>query len=196
MPRRFSYRASMLASRPLIALGLAVMLSLSACTSSQESATGTWVDGSGVRFVSEPERRPAPAVEGETIGGEHLALADLDGPVLVNFWASWCGPCAREAPHLAAIAEEFGTRGLHVVGVAVRDSRVNARSFERDFGITYPSWFDESASIAAAFGGIGPAAMPSTILLDADHRVAARFTGAVTAMQLSPYLVALLDEAV
>lgn len=94
-----------------------------------------------------------------------------------------------------AIAEQYGPQGVHVVGVNVKDQSVaNAKSFERDHGITYPSWHDEAAVIAASFGGIGPAALPSTILLDADHRVAVRLFGAVTARQLAPHLEGLLAE--
>lgn len=168
---------------------------LAACGSAggQESASGRFVEGGGSVVFAPEERQPAPAVTGETLEGEELSLADLDGPVLLNFWASWCGPCVREAPHLVAVADQYGPRGLHVVGVNVKDSSVaNALTFERDHGIPYPSWHDEAAVIAASFGGIGPAALPSTILLDADHRVAVRLFGAVTAMQLAPHLEGLL----
>lgn len=168
---------------------------LAACGSAggQESASGRFVEGGGSVVFAPEERQPAPAVVGETLDGEELDLTDLDGPVLLNFWASWCGPCVREAPHLVAVADQYGPRGLHVVGVNVKDSSVaNALTFERDHGIPYPSWHDEAAVIAASFGGIGPAALPSTILLDADHRVAVRLFGAVTAMQLAPHLEGLL----
>jgi thiol-disulfide isomerase/thioredoxin len=180
--------------RPLLLL-FACALALSACTpgSSQESGIGGFVASEGEAFIPGNEREAAPDVQGVTLDGDPLALADLDGPVLVNFWASWCGPCAKEAPHLQAVHEAYGDRGLHVVGVNLKDRLANARSFERDFGITYPSWHDESASIAAAFGGIGPAALPSTILLDAQHRVAVRLFGAVSGARLAPYLEGLLD---
>jgi thiol-disulfide isomerase/thioredoxin len=114
--------------------------------------------------------------------------------VVLNFWASWCGPCAQEAPHLAAIAEEYADDGVHVVGVNVRDTVTNATSFEREYRIAYPSWQDESAQIASQFGALGPAGLPSTVLLDRNHRVASRLFGAVTARELAPRLNALLDE--
>lgn len=177
---------------------LLCLILLAACGSAggQESVSGRYVEGGGSVVFDVGERAPAPTVSGQTLDGDEMVLADLEGPVLVNFWASWCGPCVREAPHLVAIADEYGPRGLHVVGVNVKDQSVaNALSFERDHGITYPSWHDEAASIAASFGGIGPAALPSTILLDADHRVAARLFGAVTARQLAPHLEGLLDGA-
>ena len=175
--------------RPLI-LAFACALAVSACTpgSSQESGAGGFVAARGGEFVEPVQREPAPQIRAKTLEGQTLDLADLDGPVLVNFWASWCAPCAKEAPHLQAVHRAYGPRGLHVVGVNVRDNVPNARSFERDFGVTYPSWHDRAGSIAAAFGGIGPAGLPSTILLDADHRVAVRLFGAVSGARLAPYL--------
>ncbi|HVM00332.1 MAG TPA: TlpA disulfide reductase family protein [Egibacteraceae bacterium] len=178
-------------------LCVALTVAVTACGvgGGQESAAGRFVEGAGAAVFAVSDREPAPAVAGETLDGEHLELSDLEGPVLVNFWASWCGPCVREAPHLAAIAEQYASRGLHVVGVNVKDQSVaNARSFERDHAIPYPSWYDEAAVIAASFGGIGPGALPSTLLLDAEHRVAVRLFGAVTAMQLAPHLEELLAE--
>lgn len=174
---------------------LVLALGLAACSSgSQESAAGRYVEGSGATTFAPDERDFAPDVTGETLEGESLALADLDGPVVVNFWASWCGPCVREAPHLAAIAHEYEERGVHLVGVNVKDQVSNALTFERNYDIPYPSWHDEAATIAASFGGIGPAALPSTILLDAEHRVAVRLFGAVSARELTPYLEELLAE--
>ncbi len=139
-------------------------------------------------------REPAPEVAGETLDGEQLALADVEGPVVVNFWASWCGPCVGEAPELRNIAQAYEDR-VTVLGVNVRDNPTNARRFESDLGIPFPSWSDPSSEIAAAFGGIGPAALPSTLILDDQHRVAVRLFGAVTYSQVSGYLDPLLAEA-
>ena len=155
---------------------------------------GGFVAARGGDFIEPAKREPAPEVRAETLAGRTLDLAELEGPVLVNFWASWCAPCAKEAPHLQAVHQAYGPRGLHVVGVNVRDNAPNALSFERDFGVTYPSWYDRAGSIAAAFGGIGPAGLPSTILLDAEHRVAVRLFGAVSGARLAPYLEELVGE--
>jgi len=137
---------------------------------------------SGVLDVT--ARQPAPPVEGETLDGDFLRLADLPGPVVVNFWASWCGPCVEEQPDLVAAAEAY-EGSVAFVGVNVKDTRANAQAFVRQFDVPYPSWYDESAALAGAFGGIGPAALPTTMVLDAQHRVAAQFFGAINLAKLS-----------
>jgi thiol-disulfide isomerase/thioredoxin len=174
-----------LVMRPLLLL-LAFALLAAGCGTTESRAAGP---------MPEADRAAAPAIEGETLHGEQLALADIDGPVVVNFWASWCGPCVKEAPELANVARAYEDQGITVLGVNVKDSAVNARRFEADLGIPFPSWFDPASEIAAAFGGIGPAALPTTLVLDEDHRVAARLFGSVTFTQLRSYLDPLIVEA-
>ena len=144
--------------------------------------------------IAPADRKPAPAVSAATLEGEQLSLDELEGPVVVNFWASWCGPCAKEAPALSNVAKAYDGR-VSFVGVNVKDQNAAARNFEQDFDVAYPSWEDKASTIAASFGGIGPAALPSTIVLDAEHRVAARLFGAVNEPQLADQLDAVLDEA-
>lgn len=179
---------------PAVLLAAGALLLVAGCTGTSADAGQGFVSGSGSVDIAADEREPAPDVSGETLDGEPLGLDDLDGPVVLNFWASWCGPCAREAPDLAATHEAYVDRGVNLVGVNVRDSLANARTFERDFEKPYPSLYDDSSQIAAAFGGIGPAALPTTIVLDADHRVASRYFGLVTYEQLAGRLDDLLDE--
>lgn len=175
---------------------IVLALVLAGCSAGGSSDTGAgFVAGTGSVDFLAADRDPAPSVTAETLEGEQLSLEDMDGIVVVNFWASWCGPCATEAPDLVAIHDTYRDRGVHVVGVNVRDTTTNALSFERDFRVPYPSWFDPDAQIAARFGGIGPSALPTTILVDHEGRVASRLFGAVTARQLSPRLDALIEDA-
>lgn len=171
--------------RPLPLL-LSLALLAAACGSSEARVTGP---------LPPSDRTAAPAITGETLEGETLTLADIDGPVVVNFWASWCGPCVAEAPELANVARAYGDQGVTVVGVNVQDNQINARRFEADLGIPFPSWFDPASEIAADFGGVGPAGLPTTLVLDAEHRVAARLFGSVTFTQLRAYLDPLIVEA-
>lgn len=176
---------------------LAVLLLLvTACSAGASAREGAgFIAGDGVNDIPAAEREPAPEIVATTLEGEQLSLQSMDGPVVVNFWASWCGPCAEEAPDLAAVSQAYAAEGVTVVGVNLDERAANALTFERDFGIPYPSWADPSGTIAAQFGGLGPAALPTTILLDAEHRVASRLFGEVTARQLSVRLDGLLGEA-
>lgn len=90
-------------------------------------------------------------------------LAELEGrPVLVNVWASWCGPCRREAPHLAAAHAEYGDR-VQFLGIDILDSRESARAFMREVGWTYPSVFDPRGEIRDGLGLLG---QPVTLFYD------------------------------
>jgi thiol-disulfide isomerase/thioredoxin len=180
-------------SRLLLAV-LAVALTAACSGSAQGAGPGGFVGGDGSAVIAAEQREPAPDVVATTPDGDELALADLDGPVVVNFWASWCGPCVKEAPALRNVAKAYEGQ-VSFVGVNVKDEPAAARSFEFDFSVGYPSWYDEAAAIAASFGGIGPAALPSTLVLDAEHRVAIRLFGAVTEPQLAAHLDTVLAEA-
>jgi thiol-disulfide isomerase/thioredoxin len=179
--------------RPLLAL-LAFALLAAACTADAGSADLGYIPGEGTTVIPADQRQAAPPVSGESIDGDPLALADYRGiPVVLNFWASWCGPCATEAPQIQTVADQYGGRA-QVLGVAIQDTVPSARTFERDLGIEYPSFFDPTVQIAAQFRGIAPQALPTTLVLDADHRVAVQHFGAVSAPELRAYLDVVLGE--
>jgi cytochrome c biogenesis protein CcmG/thiol:disulfide interchange protein DsbE len=107
-------------------------------------------------------------------GGEELSLGELRGkPVVLNFWASWCGPCEDEAPMLNAAEDRFGDR-IHIVGVNVRDSQVDALAFARDFGYEFPSVVDDDGRIYNEYGLTG---QPETFVIDAEGRVSQHTQG-------------------
>ena len=111
----------------------------------------------------------APEFSAELLGDDGgLALADLRGaPVVLNFWASWCGPCRDEAPLLNAAAERYGGR-VHVVGVNVRDSRPDALEFARDYDYGFRSVVDADGRIYDDYGLTG---QPETFVIDAEGKV-------------------------
>lgn len=104
-------------------------------------------------------------------------LVELRGrPALVNIWASWCGPCRDEAPHLRAAHEEYGDR-VQFLGVDILDARGDARAFIEEFGWTYPSVFDVTGAIRDGLGLVG---QPVTLFYDAEGQLVDTWIGPLT----------------
>jgi peroxiredoxin len=124
------------------------------------------------------DRRPAPEFREPALGGGTIDSRDYEGKVVVvNFWASWCGPCRREAPALQRLWEEYGDRGVQFLGVNLNDDPAAARAYEEEFGITYPSVSDPSGKVAYLFQVL---ALPTTFVIGRDGWIAYHFTGIVT----------------
>jgi thiol-disulfide isomerase/thioredoxin len=95
------------------------------------------------------------------------------GPVLINLWASWCGPCRQEMPLLQAAHESYGEQ-VAFLGVDTEDTTDAAASLLGDLGITYPQVVDVEGDLLAH---LGPPGLPVTVVLDGDGRVAATHIG-------------------
>lgn len=175
---------------------------LAACaggtSSSASEANAGYVSGDGVVVEIPPEGRAAPLeIRGTTYGGEEFDSVALRGaPLVVNVWYAACPPCRVEAPALKAVHAEYGPRGVAFVGVNTRDKAGPAAAFEQTFGITYPSVPDPEALVMASMdGAVSPNAVPTTLILDADGRVAARITGAADQSTLESLVETVLAES-
>jgi thiol-disulfide isomerase/thioredoxin len=151
----------------------------------------------GLCPVAADDRPVAPtdalAVLGEP--GRTASLADLEGRVVVlNFWASWCGPCRVEQPELDAAASILSADDVAFLGVNIEDTEVNALAHKREFGVVYPSLFDPVSALASRFEGIGPRTIPSTLIIDREGRVAVRILGTTTFPEIIGLVQAVLDE--
>ena len=112
-----------------------------------------------------------------------ISLASLRGKVVVlNFWASWCIPCKKEAPRLQAAYERYATQGVVVLGVDAQDFTGDARRFANRYKLTYPIVHDGSGKTLTPYGVTG---FPETFFIDRKGMlVGARIEGEISAKQL------------
>ena len=132
------------------------------------------------------EPRPARPFTLRLFDGTTLSLNDLRGkPVLVNFWASWCGPCIEEAPVLERAAQRYAEKGLVVIGIDVWDGEQDARAFLQRHGITYPNGIDPTGAIAIDYGVGG---VPESFFIDRNGTLVRKWVGPLTDRQISLFL--------
>lgn len=172
-----------------VALAAASALLLAGCASDpladqfREGSGKNYIAGDGtISEFAEPQRGETIEFSGETVEGGTFDSADTLGEVtVVNFWYAGCAPCRVEAPILEEVSQSFDD-GVSFVGVNVRDQAGTAASFEKEFGVSYPSILDvdEGTAQLAFAGEVPPAAVPTTIVLDQEGRVAARVLGQLT----------------
>ncbi|MFI1464626.1 TlpA disulfide reductase family protein [Nocardia carnea] len=200
--------ASALRGRLLPALAALVCLAMVPACSTGTDAVAT--GGGTFEFVSPGGQTEIfydpPAARG-TIGDlsgpdlmsdedEKISVDDFPGQVVViNIWGQWCGPCRAEAPALEQVYEQTKDLGVAFLGINVRDHhRDKARDFVIDNQIGYPSIYDPPMRTLLALGGIPTSVVPTTVVLDRDHRVAAVFLRALLAEDLMPVVQRIAAE--
>ncbi|MDT0274862.1 TlpA family protein disulfide reductase [Blastococcus goldschmidtiae] len=177
-------------------------LALTGCTTGEGAVSVNnggefrFVEGTPSGEVIPPdERATAPEFAGTLLDGEEFASTELAGDVAVlNFWGSWCAPCRVESPEFQEVYAEVRDDGVQFLGINVKDTDQLARAFEDNFGIEFPSLDDPRGEVALAFRDYPASAIPSTIVLDRESRVAAVYTGAVRQDDLGAVLDRLLTE--
>lgn len=170
----------------------AVALAVTGCSSANDELADQYRSGENLNYISgdgtvtefEIEERQAPvAFEGVLEDGTEVSSDDYAGEVLVvNFWYAECPPCRAEAPLLEQTHQAYREQGVEFLGVNVRNQADTALAFSRTFGVTYPSIMDaDTGSAQLAFAGtVAPNAVPTTLILDKQGRVASRILGQVT----------------
>jgi cytochrome c biogenesis protein CcmG, thiol:disulfide interchange protein DsbE len=130
--------------------------------------------------------RATPRLPDEVLVPPRVTLADLRGkPAAINFWASWCDPCRKEAPAIAALARSL--RGARLVGIDVNDSVPTARAFLRRYRWRFPNLRDPNLTVADAYGVRGP---PTTVILNDHARIVQVLRGPQSATDIRRALAA------
>ena len=109
---------------------------------------------------------PAPNFTLKSLTGKNLKLSEMTGNVvLINFWASWCGPCRQEMPLLNDLHNKYGPLGFTVLGVNVEEQSDAARGFINDFPVDFPVLLDNTNQVSKMYNVV---AMPTTVVVDRD----------------------------
>lgn len=115
--------------------------------------------------------KPFPNFKGKNLAGKEFSLDDYKGKVvLIDFWATWCGPCVREIPHVKEAYEKHHTKGFDVIGISLDRSRGALESYIKEKEMPWTQHFDEGGLIASSYGVTG---IPTVYLLDAKGNIAA-----------------------
>ncbi|KQB84390.1 TlpA disulfide reductase family protein [Corynebacterium oculi] len=195
--------------RVLAAVLVAGAAGMAACSADQtagqnavnqgEGSFSFYSPGGATEIFYEPEeRQPVQDFSGDSLmeEGTTVALSDFkDQVVVLNSWGQWCAPCRSEVDDLEETQEAITPLGATVLGINVRDyNRQIAQDFVKDNGVTYPSLYDPPFRTAAALGGVPASVVPTTIVLDRQHRPAAVFLRAITAGELIDVVTRIAQE--
>ena len=167
--------------------GGSLALFLTACSSSNDSLAQQADAGDGKGYIAgdgsvteydEADRGEPVEFTGELFDGSQVEASSLRGkPLLLNFWYAGCAPCRAEAPHLNELYTEFKDK-VNFYGANVRDEKGTAEAFEKNFKVEYPSFKDSTGKVLLQLSKYVPAqAVPTTLVLDKQGRVAARILG-------------------
>ena len=136
------------------------------------------------------DRKPAPAFDRAALSGQPVDLRRFAGkPVVINFFASSCGPCRQEAAGLARLGRDFGSK-VQMVGIAIDDTRPGAMRFVSHYHWTWPIVFDQDDDLAYKFGLYGK---PTTVVVDQQGRIAWQHAGKIGTRPIAQVLDALLQ---
>lgn len=177
----------------------AIALPLAGCSQDADKAQNAVATGGNFEFITpggekvinyeESERKPLRTFSGEDVRDRDktISLEDYEGEIVVlNSWGQWCAPCRAEADDLQEVHSELQKRKIGtVLGINVRDYNPQvSNDFLEDNGLKYPSIYDPPFKTAAALGGVPTSVVPTTIVLDKQHRPATVFLRSITAQDV------------
>ncbi len=176
----------------LIIFLASIMLTGCAGGGLSSSNENSYVAGSGAAvFIKQSERRDAPKFSGKTLTTGDVTL-NSNQVTVINVWASWCAPCRAEAPLLQEFSIQYPQ--VQFAGVLTRDNISSAKAFYENFNLTYPTFIDDSILIGFK-GSLIPNAIPTTLIIDKQGKVAVRISGEVTVAILKKMLEKVITDA-
>ncbi len=148
----------------ILAMVIALGLVTTACQSKQDSVQVPQVG------------KLAPGFQLPDLSGQLVSLGDLRGnPVLVNFWASWCGPCVYEMPYIQEVYNRWSDRGLVVLAISIGESPSQVREFMESNHLSFPVLLDGDGAVAEQYNIRG---IPTTVFVDKEGIIRAMRVGA------------------
>ena len=147
-------------------------------TQAPTETTGEVTPETGETQPTDPPANIAPDFTMLDMEGNEVTLAEFFGkPIILNFWASWCGPCKMEMPEIQDFYEKYG-ENIHFLAVSVDDSVDTAKAFIETEGYTFPVYFDTTSMGAYTYGA---SSIPLTFFIDAEGNLTAYYMGAMSA---------------
>jgi len=191
-PARALHRQTVLVALCSAAALLVVLVAGTALALGQApSPSAARTSGLGPGIGASAAGRPAYPFAATALNGHRLRLTDFRGrPLVVNFFASWCPPCAKEAPTLRAMSAHYGNT-VAFVSLATGDTAAAARRFANKYRWSWPVVLDADFGLAHAFGVPGT---PTTVVIDRRGRIAVVFYGPITVSRLTAVLNGLLTQ--
>jgi thiol-disulfide isomerase/thioredoxin len=156
---------------PVAVVLVGVLFTLSFLKTKGSGDHGTHSEGgSATGQINRNVGETLPDLELKSLAGESTHLSDLKAKViLINFWATWCGPCVKEMPSLQKLATEYASQGLVVIGINVDENPAEVLSpFLKKHAISFPSFVDPDGSLADRFSISG---LPLTLVIDSERKI-------------------------
>ncbi|YCA42731.1 thiol-disulfide oxidoreductase ResA [Bacillus sp. JZ8] len=142
------------------------------------------------QFFAEKEKvvvgEKAPDFVLEDLNGEKHKLSDYEGKgVFLNFWGTWCKPCAKEMPVMQNQYEQFKDKGVEILAVNADETELAVNRFSKSYGLTFPVMIDDGGEVQTAYD-IGP--LPTTILIDSKGEIVDIFEGGLDEQKIKEYM--------
>ncbi|MCB0284211.1 MAG: TlpA family protein disulfide reductase [Calditrichaeota bacterium] len=145
-----------------------------------------------VFLISASFAAKAPDFKFKSLDGKEVSLSDFkDKVVIVNFWATWCGPCIHEMPDLQKLSEKYKEKGLQVLGLTLQSRPNQIPEKVKSTGVTYPILLDTEPAVEK-FGGFN--GIPQTFIIDRNGEIVEQITGPRSFKQFEKKILKLLPE--